>query len=69
MIERAPISENKMTFEEAILYCQFCNHNGYTDWRMPTADEWICDVDIPFSSWYISDPDVYASCVVPVRDI
>jgi hypothetical protein len=43
IIQAAPQSVNKMTYTEAVLYCQFCNYNGYMDWRMPTMDEW-CDL-------------------------
>lgn len=41
MIEYAPSNNELITYEEAILYCSFCNHGGYNDWRMPTFDEWI----------------------------
>jgi hypothetical protein len=27
------------TRNEAKMYCQFLNHNGYTDWRLPVYDE------------------------------
>jgi len=30
-----------MTYEEAVLYCQFCRYNGYSDWRLPTRDEYL----------------------------
>jgi hypothetical protein len=70
MIESAPESENMMTYEEAVLYCSFCNYNGYTDWRMPTAAEygklkmtlcWYVTVQIPSNNvcWW----------VIPVRDV
>lgn len=39
MIQAAPPTNDDMTYEEAIVYCQFCTHNGYTDWRLPTWDE------------------------------
>lgn len=29
----------KANWDEANLYCTFCNHNGYTDWRLPTIEE------------------------------
>lgn len=40
MIELAPRSKFLMSYEEAILYCQFLEHNGCRDWRLPTYDEW-----------------------------
>ena len=43
MIEVAPRSGIIMTYEEAILYCVFCDHNGYSDWRMPTFDEYFSE--------------------------
>jgi hypothetical protein len=41
MIELAPITQNKMTYVEAILYCQFLVHLGHRDWRLPTTEELI----------------------------
>lgn len=41
MIELAPPSSKMMVYEEALLYCTFCNHNGYTDWRLPTKSEYF----------------------------
>lgn len=69
MIEKAPSSENLMTYEEAILYCAFCRHDGYSDWRMPTRCEWVA---VSGSGWYI---DRYVSTywmlhnvITPVRN-
>ena len=73
MFEVAPKSKRTMTYDEAVLYCLFCNHNGHSDWRLPTQEEFShanildsmvwCDGDywqfIKFTSWY----------VVPVRDV
>jgi hypothetical protein len=74
MIELAPSSESRMSYDEALLYCQFCNHNGYTDWRLPTAYEYFRG---PAShaielSWYVDIDEPYIDVglpVVPVRDI
>ena len=41
MIELAPQSEKIMTYEEALLYCSFLDHDGNRDWRIPTFEEWI----------------------------
>lgn len=40
-IELAPASSKMMTYDEALLYCTFCNHDGYTDWRLPTKSEYF----------------------------
>lgn len=40
MIEVASFEhQNIMSWYDAVLYCQFLDHNGHTDWRMPLADE------------------------------
>jgi hypothetical protein len=41
MIELAPTSEKPMAYDEALLYCQFCNHNNHKDWRMCTVSEYL----------------------------
>ena len=72
MIEVAPRSENRMTYEEAILYCQFLEYNGHSDWRLPTSAELLehastrgwSDNDRAYSGLqYVLDH------VTPVRDI
>lgn len=40
MITAAPISANRMSHDEALLYCLFCNHDGHNDWRMPFDTEY-----------------------------
>jgi hypothetical protein len=40
MIEVAPTPPKKMTYDEAVLYCQFLTHRGFTNWRLPTYEEW-----------------------------
>ena len=32
-------SENSLSWEDAVLYCQSKNYGGYTDWRLPTPQE------------------------------
>ncbi len=69
MIYVAPTSNNKLTYDDAILYCQFCNHGGYNDWHMPDEDEWL---DIEFSSWFCNDPSARSDQhrpVTPVRTV
>ena len=65
MIEVAPTAP-RMSFNEAILYCQFCDHGGLTDWRLPTFNE--C-VELGISGWYLNDPANGQYTVVPVRDV
>ena len=48
MIELAPSTENEMTYEEAILYCQFLEYDGHRDWRIPTKKEWS---DYRYNIW------------------
>lgn len=33
------VIKTKKNHEEAILYCENLNHAGYTNWRIPTIDE------------------------------
>lgn len=54
-IEIAPHSEKPMTYNEAVLYCAFCRHNGHSDWRLPTRDEYESDLYIGFAGWYLDD--------------
>jgi hypothetical protein len=67
MLEFAPASV-ALSYEEALLYCQFCNHGGYNDWRMPTSLEWF-DV-AHLHGWYRDRLKLLTleSQVVPVRD-
>ena len=72
MIELALRSENEMTYEEAVLYCQFCRYNGYSDWRMPTKKEYLLN---SMHGWYINRYDsdrnrtLFTWWVGPVRDV
>jgi hypothetical protein len=68
MIEIAPKSENKMTYDEALLYCRFCNHNGHTDWRMPYFSEGTPGAFYGWCTDSFSTPDM-KGVVFPVRDI
>jgi hypothetical protein len=66
MLEYAPRSEKFMTYNEALLYCQFCNHNDYKDWRIMTRNEWL-----PGLGWYYDHGIklISRNYVTPVRDI
>jgi hypothetical protein len=67
MLEFAPQSpiERLMTYEEALLYCQFLDYNGHNDWRIPTSEEyqrihWMM-------GWHEGDLSVARWHVTPVR--
>lgn len=66
-IEVAPTAP-RMSFNEAILYCHFCDHGGHTDWRLPTFNE--C-VKLGSIGWSTNDSECNKSrhTIVPVRDI
>lgn len=65
MIERAPCVFG-VTYEEAVLYCQFLDYNGHKDWRLPTRSEHNEDL----TGWYYPPQSVvYRMHVVPVRDV
>ena len=71
MIEFAPLSEKRMTYEEALLYCTFCNHDGYTDWRMLTKGEWYALANCyRVATWLVDDDLLTIKAlyhVLPVR--
>jgi hypothetical protein len=64
-VEHGPRSENKMTYDEAIMYCFWFTYNGKKGWRLPTFHEfldgnsWYKDAEITKRKWYVK----------PVRDI
>lgn len=67
MLEFAPRSTKRMTYEEALLYCQFLEYDGYRDWRMLTIAEY--EKHGSLFDWYLNDPVSGIWCVVPVRDV
>jgi hypothetical protein len=73
MIEIAPKSKNRLTYSEALLYCQFLEHGGYRDWRMPMYKE--LRVNYELIGWcfdrymYRATNNVDTFHVTPVRDI
>jgi hypothetical protein len=69
MIELAPVSKNRMTYEDAELYCQLLVIDGKTDWRLPTYSEWYNIQGILW--WYdgCSNGIPKMLFVCPVRDI
>lgn len=78
MIEVAPRSAYMMSYDEAILYCQFLDYNGHKDWRMLTRQEHseyrneIYGLNV-HAQWVQSDDLQYPGnikyWVYPVRDI
>ena len=70
MIEIVEELSELMTYNNAILYCQFLEYRGHNDWRMPTKEE--CD-DYHIISWCRTiiqfDRDDGDWAIVPVRDI
>lgn len=71
MIERAPMSEKRMTYDDAVLYCQFLEYNDHRDWRMPTRSEWVKLECKPRVTWYqeIIREESVRRCVHPVRAV
>lgn len=72
MIAVAPRSGIIMQYEEAILYCTFCRHDGHNDWRMPTFDEYFSEELLNSRvGWYIDRVGVSKVWreVCPVRDM
>lgn len=71
MIQIAPKTAYEMTYEEALLYCAFCNHNGYSDWRLPTQHEYEGGIGLTMS-WYINRiiaHDTPTWHTTPIRDV
>jgi hypothetical protein len=72
MIERAPETPIRTTFDIAELYVMTCYHNGYSDWRFPHVYE---KQEYRISGWNSScypykfnDRAEHLSKVIPVRD-
>ena len=66
MIEFAPRSKNVMTYDEALLYCQFLDYGDHKDWRLPVEDEYSSN---NMHCWYLNDTESGIWSVVPVRDV
>ena len=69
VISFAPKSERTMSYDDALLYCLFCRHNGHSDWRLPTYDEWHDINEIPWRVWYEIRLESGYWFLLPVRDI
>jgi hypothetical protein len=72
MLEWGIKSDNRMSYDDAVLYCAFCTYGCYNDWRLLTKPEYD-DADLYQSDvWYLDDAlkdDSDGWYVVPVRDI
>lgn len=67
MLEFAPRSTKGMTYDEALLYCQFLEYNGHRGWRMLTKTEYEKHGSV--FDWYLNDVGTGRLRVVPVRDV
>jgi hypothetical protein len=73
MIMTAPTSNKRLSYDEALLYCQFCNYKGYTDWCMPTDNEYrmIMNDGERLIGWTRNDDgyfnDIMIRYVTPIR--
>lgn len=67
MFIRAPRSEKELTYDDALLYCTFCNHDGFNNWRLPTKEEYHNTHGI--YGWYLDDQAQGKFTVTPVRSI
>lgn len=70
-LELAPMSQNKMTFDEAQMYCLFCRYNDKKNWRLPTRHEWETIQGWETPVWLVEGDNVVITemwYVQPVRD-
>jgi hypothetical protein len=72
MIEMAKSSSSvSMSYNDALLYCQFLDHGGHKDWRMPTEAEH--EEHHLYGWWYTNDERIRITeaklKVMPVRTI
>jgi hypothetical protein len=74
-LQFAPRAERKMTFNDAVLYCQFLEYDGHRDWHLPTRDEYFEPVNgkLP-ATWFADDERAYSKdngewYVLPVRNV
>lgn len=72
MLQFGFMSKDKITVDEAILYCLCYNQPGSTGWRMPTPHEWH-NYTIGLDLWVEGDEYRYAYdekwYALPVREI
>jgi hypothetical protein len=68
-IEIGPRSKDNISFDEAWLYCACLFHNDRSDWRLPTADEYMNHSGVHYDSFSEGDTFDELNYVTPVRDI
>ena len=75
MLDFAPHSRTRLTYDEAVLYCFFLDYKGHRDWRLPTEYEYSVYLTGSFC-WDTSDANytdalngVVNRITVPVRTI
>lgn len=68
MIEKAPRSAEPLSYDDALLYCQFLEYDSHRDWRIPTVDEYHA---LHIFGWHYDDPSAGRGTyrVTPVRSI
>lgn len=72
MIEIASEIKDRVSYNEAWLYCLTLEYDGHKDWRLPSYSEYE-DHDLNNQYWYNDDvlqydPDEYWT-TIPVRDL
>lgn len=68
-IEIGPRPNDELSFDEAWLYCACLFHNGCSDWRFPTDDEYMNNSIIDYDSFSQGDILDERNYITPVRDI
>jgi hypothetical protein len=70
-VVRAPMSEFEMMYTDAVLYCQFLEHDGHRDWRMPTAAEYYLNCGDVLGCWFVDRSDALDRnrFVIPMRTV
>lgn len=72
MIIIGPISDKYMTYNDAIMYCLFFEHDGKKGWRLPTYEEYTHSFGLATLIWFQNEDENDNNTewkVQPVRDI
>lgn len=71
-IEVGPRIYNRITYDEALLYCMTLSFKGYYDWRLPSDSETIFEFEVVWiddNDRYVKQYPTVTYPVTPVRDI
>jgi len=68
-IEIGPRSQHALSYDDAWLYCACLFHNGQSDWRFPSDDEYMKHSGIDYYSFSEGDTFDELNYVTPVRDV